>query len=101
MKGKRRECKAEVGAPLAVVVVPRCRGVNEDEKSEATKYYVIIQATWSHDSVLSEKKKSYRHRLPFLLSITSPTYTHNPGFNMSVDLTKLEAHLSTRSYVEG
>lgn len=56
MKGKRRECKAEVGAPLAVVVVPRCRGVNEDEKSEATKYYVIIQATWSHDLVLSEKK---------------------------------------------
>jgi len=36
-----------------------------------------------------------------LLSLHHFTYTHNPGLNMSVDLTKLEAHLSTRSYVEG
>jgi hypothetical protein len=83
--------------------LPDCHGVNKDEKSALkeieAKYYVIIPTTWSHDWVLSEKK-SYRHRLPFFLS-TTPTYTHNPGFDMSVDLTKLEAHLSTRSYVEG
>jgi hypothetical protein len=48
MKGRRRDCKAEAGAPLAVVI-PRCHGVNEDEKSALketeAKYYVIIPAT--------------------------------------------------------
>lgn len=39
------------------------------------------------------------NRLAFLS--LSTLYTHSPGFSMSVELTKLEAHLSTRSYVEG
>ena len=54
IKGKRRDCKAEAGAPLAVMVIPRCHDVNEDDEKGAfketeTKYYVIIRATWSHD----------------------------------------------------
>jgi hypothetical protein len=31
MKGRRHDCKTEAGAFLAVVVIPRCHGVNEDE----------------------------------------------------------------------
>jgi hypothetical protein len=56
MKGKRRDCKADAGAPLALIVIPRCycmvlmrKSASALFESNRAKYYVIIPATWSHD----------------------------------------------------